>query len=145
VYKRQVEEGNLGFKIYVHELGTVKGAWAGRLGIAVIGVETRPDTDPAKELKVITLLVVNRNKEKIRFDPDVALVDDKGNSYALHGAGQPLVEIAPGEVSQGVVIIDVPKGVKDEYWRFNISGGPLPGPVSLPLKVVAVKVGKPTE
>jgi hypothetical protein len=124
-------------------VGTVQGAWAGRLGIAVIGVETKSDTNPEKELKVITLLVANQSKEKIRFDPDIALVDHKGNTYALHGAAQPMVEIAPGDLSQGVVIVDVPRGIKDEDWRLTISGGPLPGPVNLPLQVVIVKPTKP--
>lgn len=140
---KPVQDENPGYRVYVHGVGTVQGAWGGRLGIAVIGVETKPDTNPEKELKVITLLVANQSREKIRFDPDIALVDHKGNTYALHGAAQPMVEIAPGTLSKGVVIIDVPRGIKDESWRLTVTGGPLPGPVTLPLQVVTVKIKKP--
>lgn len=132
-----------GFRVYVHGQGTVQGVWAGHLGIAVIGVETRPDTDRGKELKVISLLVSNQNKEKVRFDPDIGLKDPRGEIYLLHGAGQPVVEIAPGAVSQGTVIIDVPRGIKDGDWRLTITGGPLPEPVDLPLKVITVQANKP--
>ena len=132
-------DDSLGFKIYVQGLGTVRGAWTGSMGIALIGVETRPDTDPAKELKVMTLLVANQSKKIIRFEPDIALVDKQGKAYDLQGASQPQVEIAPGTLSQGVVIIDVPKGNRDENWTLKLSGGPITGAVSLPLRVVTVK------
>ena len=142
-FDKPVQDEKSGYRVYVSGVGTVQGAWAGRLGIAVIGSETKADTNPEKELKVITLLVANQSKEKIRFAPDIALIDHQGNTYALHGTAQPTVEIAPGALSQGMVIIDVPRGVKDEDWRVTISGGPLPGPVTLPLQVVTMKVKKP--
>lgn len=143
VVTKPVQAKDPGFKIYVRGLGTVQGAWAGPVGIAVTGVETRPDGDPGKELKVITLLVSNRDKKKVRFDPDIGLADLRGNKYSLQGADQPEVLIAPGATSQGTVIIDIPRGIKDEDWRLVISGGPLPGPVSLPLRVVTVKPVEP--
>lgn len=143
VVTKTVQAENPVFKIYVNGLGTVQGAWAGPVGIAVTGVETRPDNSPDKELKFITLLVSNREKKAVRFDPDIGLADRRGNKYSLQGANQPEVQIAPGSTSQGTVIIDVPRGKKDEDWRLIISGGPLPGPVNLPLQVVLVKTARP--
>lgn len=140
---KPVQNEDFDFKIYVYGQGTVQGAWAGPLGIAVTGVETRPDNDREKELKVISVLVKNQSSKQVRFDPDISLKDLGGNTYVLHGASQPAVEIAPGEVSQGTVIIDVPRGIKDEDWRLIVSGGPLPELVSLPLRVLKVQSAKP--
>lgn len=126
------------YKVFVSGVGTVEGVWAEKLGIALIGLQTKPAPEPDRELKYIDVLVANAGDEPIVFNPDFTLTDKKGSQYVLTSDGQPQAEIKPGTMSQGTVIIDVPKGIKDEDLTLEIKGGCLPQGVVMPLKVSKV-------
>lgn len=127
--------GDLKYRVFVAGIGTVEGKWSGETGIAVIGLETRPAAKAEQELKVIDLLVVNNSSEKMLFKSDIGLIDKKGRRFELKAKGQPEVSINPGALSQGTVIIGVPKDVPNQDWLLEVKGGNLQDPVLLPLKI----------
>lgn len=132
-----VNESN--YRVFVAGLGTVEGRWCGETGIAVIGLETRPAPVQSEELKVIDLLVANGGSVPVQFDADVTLTDPQGKRYSLRAKDQPKVQINPGALSQGTIIINVPKGTPDKDWMVEIKGGHLKDGVVLPLRVVKIK------
>jgi len=87
---------------------------------------------------VIDLLVANNSSEKIRFNSDIGLVDKTGRRFELNAEGQPEVIINPGTLSQGTVIINVPKGVPDSEWILEVKGGNLKESILLPLRILKV-------
>lgn len=123
------------YRVFVSGTGTVEGAWSGSIGIAVIGVATKAAPEPDKELKVIDVLITNAGNDSINFNPDFILVNKQGEEYILTPDGQPEVIIKPGTMSQGTVIIDVPRGTTDEDLTFEVKGGCFPTGIKLPLKV----------
>ncbi|MDT3700891.1 MAG: hypothetical protein RO469_15890 [Thermincola sp.] len=131
--------GTLNYRVFVAGIGTIEGKWSGETGIAVMRIETKPDVETDQELKVIDLLVANRSSEDIRFKSDIGLIDKLGRRFELQAEGQPEVSIEPGTLSQGTVMISVPKGVSDQEWLLEVKGGNLKDTVLLPLKVVKVK------
>lgn len=132
-----VTESN--YRIFVAGIGTVEGKWHGEIGIAVVGLETRPAPIVNEELKVIDLLITNGRSEPLHFNPDITLINPKGDRYGLKASGQPQVIIKPGAMSQGTVIINVPKGTPDKFWMMEIKGGPLKDGVILPLNIQKLK------
>lgn len=130
--------GDSKYRVFVAGIGTIEGKWSGETGIAVIGLETRPAAKDDQELKVIDLLVANNSSEKMLFQSDIGLVDKKGRRYELKAKGQTEVSINPGALSQGTVIIGVPKGVPDQDWVLEVKGGNLQDTILLPLKIIKV-------
>lgn len=130
--------GDLNYRVFVSGIGTIEGKWSGETGIAVIGLETRQAAEAEQELKVIDLLVANKSSEKILFNSDIGLLDMTGRRFELKAKGQPEVSIDPGALSQGTVIISVPKGVPDQEWIIEVKGGNLSETVFLPLRIVKV-------
>lgn len=128
--------GDFDYRVFVAGIGTIEGKWSGETGIAVVGLETRPDTEQGRELKVVDLLIANSGSAKTEFRSDVFLINRKGEKYGLKAEGQPKVVINPGALSQGTVVISVPKGIPDNDWLLQISGGNLPENVLLPLRVI---------
>lgn len=127
------------YRIFLAGIGTVEGKWQEEIGIALIGLETRPAPIQNEELKVIDLLVTNGRSEQLHFNPDITLINPKGEHYGLKAKGQQQVMIKPGTMSQGTVIINVPRGTPDSFWVMEIKGGPLKNGVILPLKVQKIK------
>ncbi len=127
------------YRVFVAGLGTVEGRWSGQIGIAIIGLETRSAAAAEEEQKVLDLLVANQGSAPVQFDADITLIDPQGRRYGLKAREQPAVQINPGTLSQGTVIINVPKGNPDENWTVEIKGGNLKDGVILPLRVVKVK------
>ena len=134
-----VAADDFNYRVFVAGIGTVEGKWSGDTGIALIGLETRPAMSEEEELKVIDLLIANSRSDSMAFDSDIALVNKKGERFTINAKNQPEVVIAPGALSQGAIIINVPKGVPDSDWLLHIKGGHLKGEVILPLYVVKVK------
>lgn len=130
--------GDSKYRVFVAGIGTIEGKWSGETGIAVIGLETRPGAKADQELKVIDLLVANNSSEKMLFKSDIGLIDKKGRRFELKAKGQPEVSINPGALSQGTVIIGVPKGLPDQDWVLEVKGGNLQDTVLLPLKIIKV-------
>jgi len=126
------------YRVFVAGIGTVDGKWCGDTGIAIIGLETRPSPEKGKELKVIDLLIANNSSIEKKFDSDIYLLNPAGNRYGIKAKGQPEVIIGPGALSQGTVIISVPRGIPDNKWFMEVKGGGLGGEVILPLKVMKV-------
>jgi len=131
------------YRVFVAGIGTVAGKWCGQAGIAVIGVETRPAAEEDMELKIIDLLVANSAKTQLDFDPDISVTVKDGKKYGLQGSTQPQVAIKPGTLSQGTIIISIPKGIPDTDCSLEIRGGSLKGGVTLPLKVIKVEYKTP--
>jgi len=129
--------GNLNYRVFVAGIGTIEGKWSGETGVAIAGIETRPAA-AQQESKVIDLLVANNSSEKIRFNSDIGLVDKTGRRFELNAEGQPEVIINPGTLSQGTVIINVPKGVPDSEWILEVKGGNLKESILLPLRILKV-------
>lgn len=136
-----VSTGEYNYRVYVAGLGTVEGKWSGETGIAVIGLETRPAPRQGEELKVIDLLIANKSSAKRMFNSDITLVSPDGARYGLRARGQPEVIINPGAISQGTVIINVPRGLPEDGWLLEIKGGNLQETVLLPLRVA--RAGSP--
>lgn len=130
-----VSAEDFNYRVFVAGLGTVDGKWAGSTGIALIGLETRPASEQDRELKVVDLLITNNSSTSLVFDSDISLVDSHGNRFGLKAQDQPEVVIKPGAMSQGTVIIDVPKGVPDNEWLLEIKGGSLLEGMILPLRI----------
>ncbi len=133
-----VATGDFNYRVFVAGVGTVEGKWCGSTGIAVIGLETRPGPTEEQELKLIDLLVANNSSAELLFNPDLTLVNRRGGRYGLKAKGQPEVLVKPGAMSQGTVIISVPKGFPDREWVLEIRGGNLKEGVVLPLRVAKV-------
>jgi hypothetical protein len=134
---------SLNYRVFVAGIGTIEGKWSGETGIAVVGLETRPAAKAEQELKVIDLLVANNSSEKMQFKSDIGLIDKTGRRFELKAKGQPEVSVNPGALSQGTVIISVPKGVPDQEWILEVKGGNLKEPVLLPLKIIKVIDSEP--
>lgn len=130
--------GSLHYRVFVAGLGIIEGKWSGDTGIAVIGIETEKAVEPGQELKVIDLLVANKSSEKMQFNSDISLIDRSGRHFKLQAKGQPEVWLNPGALSQGTVIISVPKGLPDRDWTLEVKGGNLKEPVILPLRIIKV-------
>lgn len=128
-----VNESN--YRVFVAGIGTIEGKWQGEIGIALVGLETRPAPIENEELKVIDLLITNGRSDQLHFNSDITLINPKGERYGLKAKGQQQVMIKPGATSQGTVIINVPKGTPDRFWMMEIKGGPFKDGVILPLKV----------
>lgn len=127
------------YRIFVAGIGTVEGKWQGEIGVAVIGLETRPAAVEKEELKVIDILITNGRSEELHFNPDIALINPKGERFGLQAEGQQQVMIKPGAMSQGTVIINVPRGTPEMSWMMEIKGGPFKDGVIMPLRVQKVK------
>lgn len=140
---REASTANYDYRVFVSGLGTVEGKWCGNIGVAIIGLETRPTPEEGKELKVIDLLVVNSSSQKITFNPDINLINSRGQKYGLSAKEQPEVVIQPGTMSQGTLMIDVPKGVPDEEWLMEVKGGNLKKGVTLPLRIIKAVGNQP--
>lgn len=130
-----VSTDNYNYRVFIAGLGTVDGKWCGSTGIALIGLEMRPAPEQDRELKVVDLLITNNSSTSLVFDSDISLVDSHGNRFGLEAQDQPEVVIKPGAMSQGTVIIDVPKGVPDNEWLLEIKGGSLLEGMILPLRI----------
>lgn len=126
------------YRVFVVGVGTVEGKWCGNTGVAVIKLQTQPARKEGKDLKIVDLLIANRGSESMKFYPDIALVNRRGEQYGLKGNRQPEVVIGPGELSSGTVIIDVPRGIPDDEWHIKISRGNIEGEIILPLRVQVV-------
>jgi len=135
----QAVGAELDYRVFVTGLGTIKGKWSGKTGIAVLGVETGKVPEEGQELKVIDLLVFNGSSEDLVFNPDLTLIRGEGDSYGLKAGEQPEVIVRPGKMSQGTVIIGIPAGVPDNQWILQIKGGNLVNSITLPLRVVKAR------
>lgn len=131
------------YRVFVAGIGTVAGKWCGQAGIAVIGVETRPAAEEDMELKFIDLLVANSAKTQLDFNPDISVTVKDGRKYGLQGSTQPQVAIKPGTLSQGTIVISIPKGIPDADCSLEIRGGNLKGGITLPLRVIKVEYKTP--
>jgi len=131
------------YRVFVAGVGTVAGKWCGQAGIAVIGVETRPAAEEDMELKFIDLLVANSGRTQLDFAPDIGVAVKDGRKYGLQGSTQPQVVIKPGTLSQGTVVISIPKGIPDTDCSLEIRGGNLKGEIMLPLRVIKVEYKTP--
>ncbi len=136
-----VDEMN--YRVFVAGMGTVAGKWCGQAGIAVIGVETKPAGDKEMDLKFIDLLVANNGTTPLDFDPDISVHVKDGRKYGLQGSAQPRVTINPGALSQGTVVISLPRGIADPDCTLEIRGGHLKEGVRLPLRVIKAEYKTP--
>lgn len=137
--KLALDSGNdFNYRVFVAGVGTVGGKWSGNTGVAVIGLETRPAPEEGQELKVIDLLVANSGASPVIFNSDITLVNQWGERFGIKAEGQPEVVVHPGTLSQGTVIISVPKGSSDRDWLMEIAGGNLPEKIFLPLRVIKI-------
>jgi hypothetical protein len=133
-----VVKDGMDYRVFVAGLGTVQGKWCGQTGIAIMGLETRPASEKGNELKVIDLLIANSGEKDMIFNSEVSLVDSAKGRYGINGNTQPEVVVRAGMLSQGIIIISVPKGIPDSKWTLESKGGNLKDTVILPLKVQKV-------
>ena len=128
--------GSMNYRVFVAGVGTVDGKWCGQTGIAIIGLKTGPAAEKDMELKAIDLLVANQSENPLVFDPDIAIITEDGFRYGLKAINQQQVVIKPDTLSQGTVLISVPKGTKNEGCLLEIKGGNLKDGLILPLRVI---------
>jgi hypothetical protein len=154
--KQKTEQELYTYKCQVEGVGTVRGAIASNVGVAIAKIQERGSIDNSFSstkaqgvFKVVYIVATNYQKDAVTMDANsVKLIDDKGREFShsipaetalqMNGKETLFLEgINPGNTTGGYIAFDVPKSANIVKMQFT--GGFTGKKGEVPFKVMMVE------